>query len=326
MLNNINRVHKHCLSIILMLLMLVPLLTGFDIVREVTVRYDGQTKVVKTNTLNPDEILKKAGVKLESGDGWRFVQSDNNVRGSVLEVVRGISFVVIKDNEEKIYKSSKATVGEALKNLGIIYKKNKIYPDPDTALQKDMKVYVLNRNEKLHFSEADIEPDVKYEEDFGLSFGREVVKDEGKAGKLTVVSKVAKDSRGNTITQEIDSKVTKKPESKIIVRGISQSVKTPEGYKRYKKKMVVESSAYTIHCGSGTGLTSIGLVPYEGIVAVDPRVIPYYTKMYIPGYGIAMAGDTGGAIVGNKIDVFMNDWHKAIQWGRRHVEIYILED
>lgn len=50
--------------------------------------------------------------------------------------------------------------------------------------------------------------------------------------------------------------------------------------------------------------TAIGIVPYEGIVAVDPSMIPYYTKMYIPGYGIAMAGDTGGDMVGNRIDVF----------------------
>ena len=77
--------------------------------------------------------------------------------------------------------------------------------------------------------------------------------------------------------------------------------------------------------GSGTGRTSIGLVPYEGIVAVDPRVIPHYTKLYIPGYGIAMAGDTGGAIRGNRLDVFMHDWHRAIQWGRRTLDVYILE-
>lgn len=67
------------------------------------------------------------------------------------------------------------------------------------------------------------------------------------------------------------------------------------------------------------------MVPYEGIVAVDPRVIPYYTKLYIPGYGIAMAGDTGGAIRGNRLDVFMHDWHRAIQWGRRTLDVYILE-
>lgn len=64
----------------------------------------------------------------------------------------------------------------------------------------------------------------------------------------------------------------------------------------------------------------------RGIVAVDPRVIPYYTKMYIPGYGIAIAGDTGGAIRGNRVDLFMDSYEEAINWGRRNVEVYILGD
>ena len=54
-------------------------------------------------------------------------------------------------------------------------------------------------------------------------------------------------------------------------------------------------------------------------------MIPYYTKMYIPGYGMAIAGDTGGAIVGHRIDLFMESLYECYQWGRRDVEIYILE-
>ena len=48
--------------------------------------------------------------------------------------------------------------------------------------------------------------------------------------------------------------------------------------------------------------------------------------MYVPGYGVAMAGDTGGAIVGNRIDLFMDSYEEAINWGRRDVQVYILED
>ena len=63
----------------------------------------------------------------------------------------------------------------------------------------------------------------------------------------------------------------------------------------------------------------------HGIIAVDPHVIPYGTRVYIPGYGFAVAGDTGGAIVGNRIDLFMDSYHDAISFGRRNVEMYILE-
>jgi 3D (Asp-Asp-Asp) domain-containing protein len=55
-------------------------------------------------------------------------------------------------------------------------------------------------------------------------------------------------------------------------------------------------------------------------------MIPYYTKMYIPGYGMAMAGDTGGDMVGHRVDLFFGDYHRAIQWGRRDIDIYILAE
>lgn len=327
MFKNINVLHKHCLSIIFALLIVVPFLTGFDVVREVVVKYDGQIKTVHTNLESPESVLQKAGVTLEPGDGWRILGANRKIQGgTVIEVVRAQSFIVVRDNEEVVYKSSKETVGEALKSLGISYRKNRIYPEADTKLEKDMKVYVLNKNEHFTFTEEEVAPEIEYIEDFNLPYGQQITKTEGKPGRATVISKVAVDRDGITVTQEIGSKVISAPENKVMVKGMGKSVKTPEGYKRYKKKMVVESTAYTINCGSGTGLTSIGLVPYEGIVAVDPRVIPYYTKMYIPGYGIAMAGDTGSGVVGNHVDVFMNDWHRAIQWGRKNIEIYILED
>lgn len=327
MLKDINTLHKHCIGLVLVMLIVVPFLTGFDIVRHVTVKYDGQSKTIRTNAGNPEVIIKEAGVTLETGDGWKLNGANRNVQdGSIIEVIRGKSFIVVRNNEEKVYKSSKATVGEALKSIGISYRKSRVYPNVKDELQENMKIYVLNNREKLEHKEADVEPQTEYVEDFNLPFGQTVVKSEGKPGRATVTSKVSKSSDGSTITQEIGSKIIEQPENRVVLRGAALSVQTPEGYKRYKKKMVVEASAYTVHCGSGTGRTSIGLVPYEGIVAVDPRVIPYYTKMYIPGYGIAMAGDTGGSIVGNKIDLYMNDWHKAIQWGRRDIEIYILED
>lgn len=60
-------------------------------------------------------------------------------------------------------------------------------------------------------------------------------------------------------------------------------------------------------------------------IAVDPKIIPYGTKMYIEGYGYALAADTGGAIVGNKIDVYFDTKNEALNWGVKHVNVYILK-
>ena len=69
--------------------------------------------------------------------------------------------------------------------------------------------------------------------------------------------------------------------------------------------------------------TATGTWPSRGIAAVDPRVIPLGTKLHIEGYGEAIAADTGGAIQGKRIDVYMDTKDECWQWGRREVEVRI---
>lgn len=81
-------------------------------------------------------------------------------------------------------------------------------------------------------------------------------------------------------------------------------------------------------CADGDpSVTSIGLTPGWGIVAVDPDIIPYNTLMYIPGYGYAVAGDTGGALRNSAeiaIDVYMDTYKQAIDWGVQYLDVQIL--
>lgn len=86
------------------------------------------------------------------------------------------------------------------------------------------------------------------------------------------------------------------------------------------RKMNVVATAYT-----GYSTTSTGQKPVWGTIAVDPKVIPYGTKVYIPKFGRTfIANNTGGAIKGNKIDIFMNTRSECYNWGRRTIEIQIL--
>lgn len=93
---------------------------------------------------------------------------------------------------------------------------------------------------------------------------------------------------------------------------------------KYKKTLSMEATAY-----SGGTLTAMGLKPVRdpgGIstIAVDPSVIPLGSKVYIPGYGYAIASDTGGVIKGNIIDLYMNSHDECISWGRRQVTLHIV--
>ena len=97
------------------------------------------------------------------------------------------------------------------------------------------------------------------------------------------------------------------------------------GIPRYRAAYTMHASAYLPSDGGGSGITATGIPARHGVVAVDPNVIPLGPRLYIPGYGAAIAADTGGAIVGHTIDLCMESYDEAIQFGRRSVEVYVID-
>lgn len=95
------------------------------------------------------------------------------------------------------------------------------------------------------------------------------------------------------------------------------------------KVLTVSATAYTASCTGCSGVTATGINlknnPGMKVISVDPSIIPLGTKVYVEGYGHAIAGDTGGAIKGNKIDVFIPSKDEALKWGRRTVKVTILQ-
>jgi 3D (Asp-Asp-Asp) domain-containing protein/LysM repeat protein len=94
------------------------------------------------------------------------------------------------------------------------------------------------------------------------------------------------------------------------------------------KEITVEATAYTASCEGCSGITATGINllenPNQKVISVDPSVIPLGSKVYVEGYGEAIAGDTGGAIKGNKIDVFIPNKQDAINFGRKQLKVTIL--
>lgn len=94
------------------------------------------------------------------------------------------------------------------------------------------------------------------------------------------------------------------------------------------KEIIVEATAYTASCEGCSGITATGINlienPNQKVISVDPSVIPLGSRVYVEGYGEAIAGDTGGAIKGNKIDVFIPSKQDAINFGRKQLKVTIL--
>ncbi len=120
-------------------------------------------------------------------------------------------------------------------------------------------------------------------------------------------------------------------EQENINEEVNEEVVTSSNASEQEEKVLtVTATAYTADCEGGTGVTYTGIDlkanPNQKVIAVDPSVIPLGTKVYVEGYGHAIAADIGGAIKGNKIDVFIPSQAMAEDWGIKTVEVKILED
>lgn len=96
-----------------------------------------------------------------------------------------------------------------------------------------------------------------------------------------------------------------------------------------QKQFTAEATAYTAYCAGCSGVTATGqdlrANPGQKVIAVDPDVIPLGSKVWVEGYGTAIAGDTGGAINGNRIDLFMPSQGDALDFGRQSVTVKVLD-
>lgn len=104
---------------------------------------------------------------------------------------------------------------------------------------------------------------------------------------------------------------------------------TPSNTDEDEKTMTMIATAYTAYCEGCIGITKTGQDlrknPHLKVIAVDPEVIPLGSRVWVEGYGEAIAGDIGGAIKGNRIEVFIEKHEEAMQWGVKEVKVKILD-
>ena len=165
-----------------------------------------------------------------------------------------------------------------------------------------------------------------YEDDSETEAGEERVLAEGEDGKRVKIVKITTAKDGEEYSREIVSVETTQPKDKKILRGtkiVWKTLQTTDGEIRYWRKMRVYATHYDWRCPGCNEWTAIGMRAGKGVIAVDPKVIPLKARVYIPGYGVAIAGDTGGAIKGNIIDLGFDDARSA-GWSARFVDIYLL--
>lgn len=171
-----------------------------------------------------------------------------------------------------------------------------------------------------------IPSEIKYEFSRVVGPGRLVKIQDGEPGKVVKSIQITLQD-GKPVRSQIIKVERTEPTPTIFHMG-KPSVATSRGSFTRGKVMTMSASAYDPSAGRGrhaTFRTATGMRAQFGVVAVDPRVIPLGTRVFVEGYGFAIAADTGGAIKGNKIDLCYPTRGQCMQFGRRKVQVHVLK-
>lgn len=303
--------------------------------KTVNISIDGSNETFVTYKGTVKDVLDTNGVEVNPKDKVQPALNSKVSEGDTISIKRAVSVeLTVGDKQVKIDTAEDTIeemleVEEELKNQGIEFNEglDEITPALNTKITSNLKINLVKVEVKKELAKEAIDFDVVVETDANLDSGLEEVRQDGASGEKEVTYEIVY-KNGEEFSRAVkSSKVVAEPVNKVVAQGTRKTFASRDGQLlNYKSVIYCESTAY-----SGGGVTATGTVPVRdpnGIstIAVDPRVIPLGSLVYVEGYGRAVAADTGGAIKGNIIDVYVNSEAEAYNnWGRKYnVPVYIL--
>ena len=253
-------------------------------------------------------------------------------RDDVVQAQR-LATVLVKiqaDGAQRQLRTAQTTVGATLEEAGIeVDSKDLISPSINVRPYDGMTITVVRVREEIEASKESIPFSAVKTFTKDLRPGLVKVTRSGTHGEKLIHYRVRYENGKPVSRVPISAVVVRKPVSRVTAIG-SRGRYTSRGEFTTRRVLRMHATAYDPgprSCGKwATGRTAIGLTAGYGVVAVDPRVIPMRTKLYIEGYGYAVAGDRGRAIRGNRIDLGFNTYREAMRFGERTVTVHVLQE
>ncbi|MFZ5943307.1 MAG: 3D domain-containing protein [Bacillota bacterium] len=236
-------------------------------------------------------------------------------------VLRGKKVMVSADGITKELISPAATVGELLSDINfVLASQDIVQPELNTSVTEGMEIKITRIVEKEIIEKETIPFTREYRNDSANWKGQNKVLQKGKEGVLVKTFVIIYANNKETDRRLIKEEITRNPVKEIVAQGTKQIAQRSGSNLDFKKTLLMSATAYT-HTGNKT---YTGAWPKRGTVAVDPKIIPLGSKLYIDGYGYGTAQDIGTAIKGERIDLFMETKEEAIKWGRKPVRVFVL--
>ena len=302
-------------------------------------------KVHTTRTTDPAKVLEEAGVSLAKDD-YYTTASEGGV--SEITVQRAQSITVYFGSEVLQASSYGETLQSLFSRMGIATDASLVVSVPlDTMTYNGMQVRVDRLGESTERYTVEIPFETAYCDDPTLPEGQQKILVQGKPGQMLCTANVTY-ANGEELSRDVfEQTVTAEPVDQVIAVGTGEQVGQvndkpifgdgfivlPTGeVLTYTRTDQFVATAYT-HFDEGCDeYTANGAKVKWGVVAVDPKVIPYGTRMFIVTndgsyvYGLSTAEDCGGAIQNKRLDLYMPTLEQAFQFGIRNCTVYFLGD
>ncbi len=305
------------------------IVVGYAMPREVTVYMDDSLTTVstlyETTAKQVDRFLEVHDIDyIESQDEIDVQMEDGIEDGMEIHIRKAFDVKIEADGGETTLTILPMTVEEALAEAEITYDENDIVvPSLQTHLKKGSQITVKRVTVAEESRIVEVDYQTVEQADSSIAIGDVQVTQKGRKGKIRETFSITYVDGEETERELVKSETLKKKRNKIIGYGTKISFGKPSGLQYERKIEHVRAVSYYF---SGNPRGSYGLPCTYGTVAVDPKVIPLGSKLYIEGYGYAIANDVGSAIKGNTVDLYMERFEQCMLWGARWTTVYVLSE
>ena len=297
--------------------------------RSVHIHADGRNVTFRSFRRTVGDAVESAQIALRPGD--RTIPTAHTFLwpGIDIKVVRAVPVMVRFGRSSSSVTVAATSVGDALRQMGVALGPiDRVYPAAGTPVEANMKITVERRAWHTWVEERPVAFTSRVVADPQLSKGNRLVRVAGREGlNGRTVEALYADGRPAAVFPHAWA-VVRRPVTQVVAVGTRAMIASRGAFAGHEY-MMLEATAYypgPNNYGGGVGpRTAIGLLAQRGVVAVDPSVIRLGSRLFIEGYGYAIAGDTGGAIQGMKIDLCFNTYDEAIHFGRQTVKVYIID-